>query len=149
MSLCQTPPKFERSCGSLITGRTSGHRAPLDVGILDDLAEAAREAQQRRGRELLVAKEDHDVLEQRLAQGGDSRVVERRREIDPADLGAERRAEPSDIKSRHGCQHDLPPSGRRCPADLGAERRLSRRISSRGMVASMICLPSGRRCPAV
>src|SRR5204863_378324 len=54
------------------------------------LAEAPRKCEELRGREVLVAEEDHEVLEPRPADVGVDAVVERGAQIDARDLGAER-----------------------------------------------------------
>ena len=63
-----------------------------ELGILHRLPEAAREGELLVRRELLVAKEDDQVIEQRLADLRDHGSVERRGHVDPADLGAQRPA---------------------------------------------------------
>ncbi len=61
----------------------------FDERILDRRAERLREAHELRRRELLVAKENHAVLEPRAADGVHGVGGKFAREIDPVDLGAE------------------------------------------------------------
>ena len=107
------PPKLTRSCGSLMTGSTSGHSGrPLTSGYSAGLAEALGQRQQLLRRELLIAEEDHDVLEQGGAQLLDRVVVERLGEIDAEDLGAERAGERADFQTGSGHQrHGRSPRG--------------------------------------
>ena len=55
------------------------------------------------GRELLLAEEDHQVVVQRAfdARHGLG-IIRCRREVDPADLGTDRRGERYDIERGHG-----------------------------------------------
>ncbi len=85
------------------------HRAlgqSLELRVLHRLAEATGEGELLARRELLVAKEDHQVVQQGLADLRDDRIGERRRDIHTVDLGAER--------SGHRLRFDVAvgPSGR-------------------------------------
>src|SRR5207237_10684830 len=62
----------------------------LDERVLDRLAEMPRQAEQFGRRQVLVAKEDHDMVEPGLADRRDGIVVELLREIDAEDLRADR-----------------------------------------------------------
>src|SRR3546814_5146881 len=55
-----------------------------------DLAEAAGEGLEWPRRKLLVAEENHQMVEERLADRGDAVVRERRRQVGPGDLGPDR-----------------------------------------------------------
>ena len=75
------------------------------IGVFDHLAEAARQGQQVVRRQHLVAKEDHDVLEQRRAQGRHRPLLEGCCEVDPENLGTERAAQGPHLDSVHGREH--------------------------------------------
>src|SRR5262249_37925051 len=66
--------------------------------ILHGLSDSTRERQELLEREVLVAKEDHEILEPRLTNRADGLIVERCGEVDPADLGAESARERLDAK---------------------------------------------------
>ena len=76
----------------------------LDQRVLGRLAEALGQRQELLRRKLLIAKKDHDMLEQGDAQLLDRVVVERLGEIDAEDLGAERAGERSDLQTGPGHQ---------------------------------------------
>ena len=61
----------------------------LVVGMDEDVAEAPREDLVALGIELLVAKEDDAVVEERLADIADGGLVEVRADVDIVDLGAD------------------------------------------------------------
>src|SRR5207249_601428 len=54
-----------------------------------ELSEASPERDLRLVVDVLVAEEEHPVLQERLTDVGDRRVVERRGEVDAVDLGAD------------------------------------------------------------
>ena len=95
VSLCQMPPKFTVSCGQLRDRDDLGEAVDaLHERVLDRLADAAREREELVGSELLVAEEHDEVLEP--GRGGSRRPVSSSsiaREVDAADLGAERARE--------------------------------------------------------
>ena len=70
---------------------------PLHERVLDRLADAAGEGEELVGAELLVAEEHDEVLEPGAADLGDGLVGEVGREVDAADLGAERARDRRDV----------------------------------------------------
>ena len=91
VSLCQIPPKFTVSCGSFVTAMISGWLSmPFTNGYSHRLADAAREGEELVGPEDLVAEEDDEVVQPRVSDLGNDRVVEIGREVDAGDLGADR-----------------------------------------------------------
>ena len=92
VSACHSSPTIFLSPGSraICDDLGIGLRA-LVVGVDEDLAEAAREGLVALGVELLVAEEDHAVVEQRLADVADGAVVELLADVDVVDLGADAR----------------------------------------------------------
>src|SRR5208283_3427516 len=71
--------------------RVTGHRREKAVDV--DAAKALREPQMLLRRQLLIAEKDNAVLAKGAADLGKYRLGQRRRQIDPADLGAERAGE--------------------------------------------------------
>ena len=105
MSLCQSPPKLTRSCSSLTTGVISGKALdPLDERVFDDLAETPGEGEKPLGRQVLRAKEDHQMVEPGMPDRRDRAVVEVFGKIDPGDLGPERAGNRTDLKRTVGHQ---------------------------------------------
>jgi hypothetical protein len=70
--------------------RAARDAPPLAEDIEFDLAEAAGEGDLLRRRDALVAKEDHAVFVVGALDRGECGIVERLRQIDAADFGAER-----------------------------------------------------------
>src|SRR5207248_11690341 len=70
----------------------------LEERVLDRLAEMPSQAVQFGGRQLLVAKEDHEMVEPGFADRRDGIVVELARKIDPEDLRADRSRKRADIE---------------------------------------------------
>ena len=72
----------------------------------EDLAEAAREGLVALGVELLVAEEDHAVVEQGLADVADGGVVEILRHVDAGNLRAAGAGEQTNLETRvaHGAR---------------------------------------------
>ena len=77
----------------------------LDEGIVDRRAERRRRGELLRGRQLLVTEEDHQMVEKGAADGSDRLRIERARQIDAADLGAERTG---DRRDGHARAHATP-----------------------------------------
>ena len=75
---------------------------PLHERIFDRLAEAAREREELRGLERLVAEEDDEVFEPGGADRRDRLVAHVSAEIDPENFRAERAGERTDVE-RVGC----------------------------------------------
>jgi len=71
----------------------------------EDLAEAPRERLVPGRVELLVAEEDHTVIQQRLPDLGDGGGVELAAEVDAVELGAERAGDGLDLEPCRG-RHD-------------------------------------------
>src|SRR3546814_19362573 len=69
--------------------------------IGDRLAEAQRERQQLCRRQVLVAEEHHQMVEQRLADRRHDVVREVIRQVDAADLGPERDRKSTRLNSSH------------------------------------------------
>ena len=63
--------------------------AEIVVGMDEELAKAARERLVAVIVELLIAEEDHQMLEQGASDLGDRRIVEAGRDVDAADFGAD------------------------------------------------------------
>ena len=70
----------------------------LDEGILHRLAHAAGEGQELGGGEVLAAKEDHQVVEQRAPDLGHAVLRQRPGQIDPMDLPAQRACDSSHLQ---------------------------------------------------
>jgi hypothetical protein len=87
----------------------------LDERIFDRLREIGCEAQELLGCEVLVAKEDHEMIEQRLADCRDRAGIERFAQVGPEQLGPQRPGNRPDF-------HD-PPSFRRQDSRLRRSRR--------------------------
>ena len=66
---------------------------PVDHGIGHRRAEAAGEGELLRRRYLLIAEEDHQMVEQRPADRRDGGVRQVGRQIDATDFGADRRGD--------------------------------------------------------
>ena len=82
-----SPSRAGASMTAMISGKPS---MPRHERVLDRLADAPGEREERRRAELLVAEEHDEVLEPRPADLGHRLVGEVGREVDAADLGAER-----------------------------------------------------------
>jgi hypothetical protein len=81
----------------------------FELRVFDGLAEDPGEGELLLGGELLVAKEDHQVLEQRRTQLGHRAGAERLREVDTVDLGAERAGNAANL---HAANFTAPTSSR-------------------------------------
>src|SRR3984885_6073728 len=79
----------------------------LDERIFDRRAETARQRQEAFRRQILVTEEDHEVIEQRLADRADRGVRQLCREIDAAQLSANRTGDRLDLEGH--VTHALPP----------------------------------------
>ena len=85
---------------------------PFRNGYSIGSAEAARQRQEAVGRQILVAEEDHQVIEQSLANGLHRRHRQIIGEIDAMQFGTERAGDRSDLERRlaHGHPPYLPAS---------------------------------------
>jgi hypothetical protein len=75
---------------------------PVDERVFDDLAEKAGESEKSLGRQVLTAKEDHQVVEPGPPKRRDRALVEVVGKIDSGDLGPERAGDWSDLKRTVG-----------------------------------------------
>src|SRR5690606_29369303 len=107
----------------------------LDERVLADLAEAFGQRQQLMRAEVLIAEEDHHVLEERLAQRLDRLLVEPPGQIHTEDLGAERTGERSHVEPGFGRERhdDLP------------DASLAARVSRPGAIVTLRARPRERR----
>ena len=87
MSECQIPPKFTFFHDLDYEGIALN---PLDHRIFHRLVEGFGKPHLLAGRELLIAEELHEVIEQRLPNCADCPCIERPTEIDTLDFGAKR-----------------------------------------------------------
>src|SRR4030095_8488960 len=111
-------------------GRDHGRLGqPLELGGFHGLAEALGEGQLLLRRELLISKEDHEMMQESPANLGDHLIAERLRETHAADLGAEGSGH------RLGFDVAIRPSGHRVSSEGYRELKCSamrRRIASSG-----------------
>ena len=98
------PPKLTRSCSSFTTGMISGKSSrPFTKGYSIGSPKRRPNSRNRAGGEVLVAEEDHEVLEPGAPDGRDGVVGEILRQVDARDLGAERPGDGLDLDGRpHG-----------------------------------------------
>ena len=71
---------------------------PFDERVFDDLAEMPRKAEKLLRRQLLIAKENHQVVEPGAPERRHGFAVEIFGEIDPADLGSQRPSNRADVE---------------------------------------------------
>jgi hypothetical protein len=70
---------------------------PFDERVFDDLAEMPRKAEKLLRRQVLIAKENQQVVEPGAPEHRNCAAVEIFSEIDPADLGSRRPGDRADL----------------------------------------------------
>ena len=86
------------SCSSLTTGVISETRRAPEKRIFDNLAEAPCEGEKALERQLLTAKEDHEMVEPGTPDRGDCITIKIFREVDPGDFGAQSACHRADVE---------------------------------------------------
>ena len=98
------PPKLLRSCSSFTTGVIIGDSGrPLSCGYSIGSPKRLAKASCCCGVDLLVAQEDHEMVEAGVADFVDDLVVEFARHVDAADLRAQRAGRSASLRCGGSC----------------------------------------------